>query len=84
MFIKKMNKIYDNALKNSEEEDDDTEKIVVDYAKDLERRAMVLTGKMIKIKSAGKKKSIEIEYVDNEDLEGILIKLCGKEITEEF
>ncbi len=82
-LVKKMNKIYDKAL-NTEDDEDDTERIVVDYAKDLERRAMSLTGKMIKIKSTGKIKSVEIEYVDNEDLENILVKLCGKEIAEEI
>ena len=81
-LVKKMSKLYDKAINNVEEEDKN-EDLVVDYAKDLERRAMSLTGKMIKIKNKGKTKSIEIEYVDNEDLEEILVKLCGKAITEE-
>ena len=81
-LVKKMNKLYDKTI-NNKEEDDNTDDLVVDYAKDLERRAMSLTGKMIKIKNKGKMKSIEIEYVDNEDLEEILVKLCGKAITED-
>lgn len=81
-LVKKMNKLYDKAVNNKEEEDK-TDDLIVDYAKDLERRAMNLTGKLIKIKSKGKLKSVEIEYVDNEDLEDILVKLCGKAITEE-
>ena len=81
-LVKKMNKLYDKAINNKEEEDK-TDDLIVDYAKDLERRAMNLTGKLIKIKSKGKFKSVEIEYVDNEDLEEILVKLCGKAITEE-
>lgn len=80
-LVKKMNKIFDKAI--NKEEEDKNEDLIVDYAKDLERRAMSLTGKMIKIKDKGKTKSIEIEYVDNEDLEDILVKLCGKAITEE-
>ena len=82
-LVKKMNKIYDYTINNKVEDEDKNEDLVVDYAKDLERRAMALTGKMIKIKSKGKLKSVEIEYVDNEDLEEILVKLCGKAITEE-
>lgn len=78
-LVKKLNKEYDKAQRG-EDDDADTS---VDYAKDLERRATALTGKIVKIKSKGKKKSIEIEYIDNEDLEDILVKLCGKEITEE-
>ncbi len=79
-LVKKLNKDYEKSLKGEDEEQDE---LAVDYAKDLERRAMSLTGKIVKIKSKGKKKSIEIEYIDNEDLEDILVKLCGKEITEE-
>lgn len=81
-LVKKMNKIYDKSM-NEEDDEDETEKIIVDYAKDLERRAMTLTGKMIKIKNKGKVKTVEIEYADNEDLEEILIKICGKDIAEE-
>ncbi len=78
-LVKKLNKEYEKAQRGEDETDD----LGVDYAKDLERRATALTGKIVKIKSKGKKKSIEIEYIDNEDLEDILVKLCGKEITEE-
>jgi ParB family chromosome partitioning protein len=81
-LVKKMNKLYEKAL-NAEADENEGEDLTVDYAKDLERRAMSLTGKMIKIKNKGKMKSIEIEYVDNEDLEEILVKLCGKAITED-
>jgi ParB family chromosome partitioning protein len=80
-LVKKLNKDYEKSLKNEDSEEEN--ELAVDYAKDLERRATSLTGKIIKIKSKGKKKSIEIEYIDNEDLEDILVKLCGKEITEE-
>jgi ParB family chromosome partitioning protein len=80
-LVKKLNKDYEKSLKNEDGEEEN--ELAVDYAKDLERRATSLTGKIIKIKSKGKKKSIEIEYIDNEDLEDILVKLCGKEITEE-
>ena len=81
-LVKKMNKLYEKAINNKEEEDGN-EDLIVDYAKDLERRATSLSGKMIKINSKGKVKFVEIEYVDNEDLEEILVKICGKAITEE-
>lgn len=80
-LVKKMNKLYDKAQLGEEETDE--EDLTVDYAKDLERRAMSLSGKVIKIKNKGKTKTVEIEYFDNEDLEDILVKLCGKKITEE-
>ena len=81
-LVKKLNKLYDDNLKNdskaSVEED-----IVVDYAKDLERRAMSLIGKRVKIIDAGKhNKFLQVEYIDNEDLEELLVKICGKGIRE--
>ena len=82
-LVKKMNKIYEQTMNKGDDKCEENDDLVVDYAKDLERRATRLTGKIIKIKSKGKMKSVEIEYVDNEDLEEILVKLCGKAITEE-
>ena len=81
-LVKKLNKIYEASL-NSEDENDVDDDLIVDYIKDLERKAMTLTGKQIKIQNKGKCRLVQIEYVDNEDLEDILVKLCGKKITEE-
>ena len=80
-LVKKMNKLYDKSLKALDDEDEG-EDLSVDYAKDLERRAMSLSGRIVKIKSKGKTKTLEIEYSDNEDLEELLVKICGKEIAE--
>lgn len=80
-LVKKLNKLYDKSLKALDDEEEG-EDLSVDYAKDLERRAMSLSGRIVKIKSKGKTKTLEVEYSDNEDLEELLIKICGKEITE--
>ena len=80
-LVKKLNKIFESASK--EDEDMVDEDLIVDYIKDLERKAMSITGKQIKIQNKGKCRVVQIEYVDNEDLEDILVKLCGKKITEE-
>ena len=76
-LVKKLNKLFESA-----EQAEDEGEIVVDYVKDLEDRARAISGRQIKIKSKGKAKSIQIEYTDNEDLEEILVKLCGKKIIE--
>lgn len=81
-LVKKLNKIYEASLKGEEENEVDDD-LIVDYIKDLERKAMSLTGKQIKIQNKGKCRLVQIEYVDNEDLEDILVKLCGRKITEE-
>lgn len=82
-LVKKLNKIYEASLKKDTESKNDEDALAVDYAKDLERRAMTLIGKRVKIVDAGKhNKFLHIEYYDNEDLEELLVKLCGKGITE--
>jgi len=81
-LVKKLNKIYESAS-NEDDADEVDEDLIVDYIKDLEHKAMTLTGKQIKIQAKGKCRMVQIEYVDNEDLEDILVKLCGKKITEE-
>ena len=81
-LVKKLNKIYEASLKGKDENEVDDD-LIVDYIKDLERKAMTLTGKQIKIQNKGKCRLVQIEYVDNEDLEDILVKLCGRKITEE-
>ena len=79
-LVKKLNKLFENA--NAEPEEDD--KIVIDYAKDLEAKVRSLCGRQIKIKSKGKSKVVQIEFADNEDLEELLVKICGKKLLEEI
>lgn len=81
MLVKKLNKLFE--LSETEQEEDEGG-VVVDYVKDLEKRARDLIGRQVKIKAKGKVKSLQIEYVDNEDLEELLVKLCGKKIIEEI
>ena len=78
-LVRKLNKAF---LLNKVEENE-PEEFKVDYIKELESKAMTLTGKRIKINSKGKNKVIQIEYIDNEDLEDTLIKLCGKAILND-
>ncbi len=77
-LVKKLNRLAQEA----DEGDDDERQIVIDYVKDLEDRARNITGRQIKIKTKGKNKVIQVEFADNEDLEELLVKLCGKSIIE--
>ena len=79
-LVKKLNKEYEKGLLPTEESN--SEEIEVDYIKDLEKRAMHITGKRVKIKNKGKVSTVEIDFYGNDDLEDILIKLCGKDIIE--
>jgi ParB family chromosome partitioning protein len=77
-LVKKLNKEFEKGDVVEEESDE----IEVDYIKDLEKKAMHLTGKRVKIKNKGKVSTVEIDFYGNDDLEDILIKLCGKDIVE--
>ncbi len=50
----------------------------VDYIRVLEKRVAKASGRSVKIKQGKKTGRIEITYTDNNDLEDILKKLCGK------
>lgn len=50
------------------------------YMKDLEHRAMTHLGRKVRILQGGKKKTVELSFEDDEDLEGLLRALCGEEI----
>lgn len=79
-WVKKLNKEFERGQVEAPPPSDD--KIEVDYIKDLEKKAMHITGKRVKIKTNGKVSTIEIDFYGNDDLEDILVKLCGKDIIE--
>lgn len=49
------------------------------YMKDLERRTREALGRKVKITKNEKKRSIELFYDDDEDMEALLTALCGKD-----
>lgn len=50
------------------------------YMKELEDRSRSILGRKVKITHAGKKKTVEISYESNDDLEELLRTLCGEEV----
>ncbi len=51
--------------------------------KELERRSRTVLGRRVRITNTGKKKTIELTFEDNEDLESILKLLCGNDFFAE-
>lgn len=47
------------------------------YIKDLERRAMDVLGRRVKINQTSKKKTVELTFDNDKDLEEVLLLLCG-------
>ncbi len=78
-WVKRLNKEFDRGEVAPAPVSDE---IKVDYIKDLEKKAMHITGKRVKIKTKGKVSTVEIDFYGNDDLEDILVKLCGKDIIE--
>ena len=52
------------------------------YMKELENRSRSILGRKVKIVNTPKKKTLEISYETNDDLEALLKSLCGDEIFD--
>ena len=58
--------------------------IKIDYNSELEERFTRTTGRQCKITNTGKKKSIKIEFADDDDLCAILKKLAGDDFFDNY
>ena len=71
-----------NEATFEEEEEKEHPQIRV-YMKELERKAMSTLGRKVRISRSSKKKIVELSYSDDEDLEALLLALCGNDIFAE-
>lgn len=75
--VKKYNKPIYTSTKPAKAVDEQT----AVYMEQLERRAVELSGRRIKIKDAGAgKRRIEIDFDDSDDLSELLLTICGPDI----
>ena len=74
-LIRKMNAEKLNADKPAPAEG-------INYTRELERKVEKALGRRVKIKENGKLSSISIGYTDYEDLEKVLLALCGKDFVD--
>lgn len=82
-LVKKLNKLYDQKDAPKEEKVATIDSMV-NYARDLEQKAMSILGRRVKILENDKNvKFIQIEYADNEELEELLKKICGNKLTND-
>ena len=72
----------ENKKRAETESEEPVAEPVVNYRAELERRAMELSGRRVKI-SDGRRRTVQIEYTSDEDLENLLSALCGRSIIEE-
>ncbi|MBE6538590.1 MAG: ParB/RepB/Spo0J family partition protein [Ruminococcaceae bacterium] len=53
------------------------------YLRELERKSMSMLGRRVRIHNEPKKRTLELAFVDSEDLAAILRKLCGDELFDD-
>lgn len=78
----------ENAVRRIKEkaEEEDEPKVISQvklHMKELERRAMSSLGRKVRISRSTKKKVVELTYDNDEDLEALLVALCGNTIFNE-
>ena len=59
------------------------EGVQVNYVAELEHKVTEITGRWCRIAAKGARKTLSIEFSDENDLESLLETVCGKKITEE-
>ncbi|MBQ8474619.1 MAG: ParB/RepB/Spo0J family partition protein [Clostridia bacterium] len=79
----------ENAVKQAnrkKSQEDDGEAVVVpvkvDYIAELEKKVTGITGRYCKIQTKGARTTVTLEYGGDGDLEALLSKICGVDITE--
>ena len=70
-----------NKPKKPEREEEELP--VVDYFREMELRMMSHLGRKVKIDGKGRRKSVTLFYEDNEDLDELLLTICGKDFLED-
>lgn len=60
----------------------DEEGVRVDYLAELETKATSLIGRRLRIQTGKRRRIVSIEYQNDEDLEDLLLRICGEEIIE--
>lgn len=76
-LVKRMNTVPE------ESEEEKVHPQIKVHMKELERRAMSTLGRKVRISRSSRKKVVELTYDNDEDLEALLLSLCGDTIFQE-
>ena len=82
-LVKKMLALAEDAEMVEVDSEKGLEKLTRIHMKELERRSRTTLGRRVRITNTGKKKTIELTFEDNEDLEALLKQLCGDDFFNE-
>ncbi len=85
LSVREVEKAVKNMLAQKDEDDSeekpDAQRRV--YMRDLEKRVMEKLGRKAKINQSRKKKTLELSFDNDDDLEELLTLICGKDIFAE-
>ena len=82
-LVKKMLALAEDAEMVEVDSEKGIEKLTRIHMKELERRSRTTLGRRVRITNTGKKKTVELTFEDNEDLEALLKLLCGDDFFNE-
>lgn len=77
-LVRRMNVRAEKAAEIVEKKDKE-----VDYTAALEKKLRGILGRKVKIVEGARAKRLELEYSDNDDLQRLLLLLCGDEIMKD-
>ena len=83
LSVRETEKAVKDANKTKKETVPPLPDLTVNYVTELERKVTGECGRYVKINSRGKRKTVTVEYSDDDDLETLLSAICGKDVTEE-
>ncbi len=83
LSVREVEAAVKKAGKKKRETKEEEKAPIVDYFRELERRVERTLGRQVRIESKGKNKAITLFYEDNDDLQELLVKLCGEDFIEE-
>ena len=83
VLVKKMLTLAEDADMVEVDSEKGIEKLTRIHMKELERRSRTTLGRRVRITNTGKKKTVELTFEDNEDLEALLKLLCGDDFFNE-
>ncbi len=81
-LVKTLNRAAQRAEEQQKDQENGGAIPAVDYAAQLSKRVSESLGRSVRIRDDQKKKTLEITYRGNEDLEAILRLLCGDDFFE--
>lgn len=79
---RRLNKLAAQEEKAAHNEDPAKSTVHVDYTAELEKRLMQTLGRKVQISATKKKKCLTLYYEDNQDLDALLLRLCGKDFFD--